>query len=199
MREIFRHLWRLVMSKGGFVAGVCGVGLLLAVAIAAPAPKPDPKKDDGENKNTLIQKYKDKLQVTASSFFQGYPADRVIDGDKQSSWYSAVGDSAAQGRKPWIMVAFPEDVNVTRFTVLGNRDPNYPLGYSVLTGLAEFLDADGKVLWNEERDAAGDLHDFDFKPKELIKKVRSVRFTSVKDEGNVNGSQDIAIAEILID
>jgi hypothetical protein len=186
------------MREGRFVAGLCGVALLLAVAVAAPAPKPE-KKDDGENQNTLVQKYKDKLQVTASSFYQGYPPDKIIDGDKLSSWYSASGDSAAQGRQPWVMIAFPEDVSVTRLTVLGNRDPTYPVGYSVLTGLAEFLDADGKVLWKEERDAAGDLKDFDFKPKELIKKVRSVRFTSVKDEGNVNGSQDIAIAEVLIE
>ncbi len=186
------------MRKGRFAAGLCGVGLLLAVAAAAPAPKPEPKKDS-ENQNTLVQKYKDKLQVTASSFYQGYPPERLIDGDKLSVWFSATGDSAAQGQKPWIMVAFPEDVTVTRLTVLGNRDPTYPLGYSVLTGLAEFLDADGKVLWKEERDAAGDLKDFEFKPKEIIKKIRSVRFTSVKDEGNLNGSQDIAIAEVLIE
>jgi hypothetical protein len=186
------------MRKGRFIAGLCGVGLLLAVAAAAPAPKPEPKKD-GENQNTLVQKYKDKLQVTASSFYQGYPPERVIDGDKQAVWFSAAGDSAAQGRQPWVMIAFPEDVTVTRLTVLGNRDPTYPLGYSVLTALAEFLDADGKVLWKEERDAAGDLKDFEFTPKEIIKKVRSVRFTSVKDEGNVNGSQDIAIAEVLME
>jgi hypothetical protein len=188
------------MSKGRFVAGLFGMVWLLAVAVAAPAPKPEPKNEvTGENKNTLVQKYKDKLQVTASSFYQGYPPERLIDGDNKSVWFSATGDSAAQGRQPWIMVAFPEDVTLQRLTVLGNRDPTYPLGYSVLTGLAEFLDADGKVLWKEERDAAGDLKDFEFKPKEIIKKVRSVRFTSVKDEGNVNGSQDIAIAEVLIE
>src|SRR5712692_4642811 len=95
------------------------------------------------------------------------------------------------------MVAFPEDVTLQRLTVLGNRDPTYPLGYSVLTGLAEFLDADGKVLWKEERDAAGDLKDFEFKPKEIIKKVRSVRFTSVKDEGNMNDTEDSATAAVM--
>jgi hypothetical protein len=190
------------MTKNRFAHNLFGAALLLAVAplVAAPVPITDPKKaEPAENKNTLVEKYKEKLTATASTFFQGYPPERVIDGDPKVSWYSATGDSAAQGKSPWIMIAFPEDVTVKRVTVLGNRDPNYPLGYSVLTGLAEFLDADGKVLWKEERDGAGDLKDFEFKPNELIKKVRSVRFTSVTDEGNQNGSMDIAIGEIQIE
>jgi hypothetical protein len=194
------------MRTGPFVSGLFGMVVLLAVAPvprpapAAPAPKPDPKKETpGENKNTLVEKHRAKLTVTASTSYQGYAPENVIDGNKQTSWFSETGDSAAQGKTPWIMVAFPEDVTVKRVNVLGNRDPNYPNGYSVLTALAEFLDADGKVLWKEECDAAGDGKDFEFKPKELIKKVRAVRFTSLKDEGGVNGSQDIAVGEFLIE
>jgi hypothetical protein len=188
------------MRKGHFVSGLFGVVLLLAAAPAAPAPKPEPKKEEaGENKNTLVEKHREKLTVTASSVYQGWEPEKVLDGNKETSWFSATGDAAAQGQKPWIMVTFPEDVTVKRLTVLGNREPAYPLGYSVLTGLAEYLDADGKVLWSEEREAAGDAKDFEFKPKEVIKKVRAVRFTSVKDEGDQNGSKDIAIAEILIE
>jgi len=194
------------MRKARFATGIFGTTLLLGIAFvsapsaAAPAPLPDPKKEEaGENKNTLIEKYRAKLQVTASTTYQGWGPEKLIDGNKETSWFSQGGDAAAQGQKPWLMVAFPEDVTVKRFTVLGNREPSYPTGYSVLTGLAEFLDAEGKVLWKEERDGKGDAHDFEFMPKELIKKVRSVRFTSVKDEGNENGSQDIAIAEVLIE
>jgi F5/8 type C domain len=188
------------MRKRRFVSGLFGMALLLAVARAAPVPKPDPKKDEqAENKNTLVEKYRAKLAVTASSSYQGWGPEKVIDGSKETSWFSATGDAAAHGKMPWIMVTFPDDVTVQRLTVLGNREPSYPTGYSVLTGLAEFLDADGKVLWSEERDAAGDGKDFEFKPKELIKKVRAVRFTSRKDEGDQNGSQDIAVAEFLIE
>jgi hypothetical protein len=194
------------MRKARFIAGMLGVLLLLGIAFvaapsaAAPAPLPDPKKEEpGENKNTLVEKYRAKLEVTASTTYQGWGPEKLIDGNKETSWFSQTGDTVTQGTKPWVMVAFPEDVTVKRFTVLGNREPAYPTGYSVLTGLAEFLDADGKVLWKEERDGKGDTHDFEFMPKELIKKVRSVRFTSVKDEGDKNGSQDIAIAEVLIE
>jgi hypothetical protein len=185
-------------------SGLFALVVLLAVAPAptpaAPVPKPDPKKEGAaENKNTLVEKHRAKLTVSASTSYQGYGPEKVLDGNVQTSWFSATGDSAAQGKVPWIMIAFPEDVTVQRVNVLGNRDPTYPTGYSVLTGLAEFLDRDGKVLWKEERDAAGDGKDFDFKPSELIKNVRAVRFTSVKDEGGVNGSQDIAIAEVRIE
>ncbi len=188
------------MTKGRFVFGLCSVVLLFASALAAPAPKAELKKDEAaENKNTLIEKHRDKLSVTASTSYQGYGPEKLIDGVKESSWFSATGDAAAQGKKPWVLVTFPEDVTVRRLTVLGNRDVTYPTGYSVLTGLAEFLDADGKVLWKEEADGAGNAHDFEFKPKELIAKVRSVRFTSLKDEGDINGSQDIALGEIQIE
>jgi hypothetical protein len=188
------------MTNGRFLGGLLGLLLLLTVGAAAPVPKSDPKKDEaGENKNTLVEKYRAKLAVTASSACQGYPPEMALDGKKETSWYSALGESAALGKKPWLMVTFPEDVTVNRLTVLGNRDPNYPIGYSILTGLAEFLDADGKVLWKEECDAIGDKKDFEFKPKEVIKRIRAVRFTSLKDEGDQNSSQDIAVAEILIE
>jgi hypothetical protein len=190
------------MKTGRTASGLFAMVVLLAVAPggAAPVPKPDPKKEGAaENKNTLVEKHRDKLTVTASTSYQGYGPEKVVDGNVQTSWFSASGDSAAQGKVPWIMVAFPEDVTVQRVNVLGNRDPTYPNGYSVLTGLAEFLDADGKVVWKEERDAAGDSKDFEFKPSEVIKKVRAVRFTSLKDEGGINGSQDIAIAEVRIE
>jgi hypothetical protein len=51
----------------------------------------------------------------------------------------------------------------------------------------------------QPRPPVGGGKDFEFKPNELINKVRSVRLTSLKDEGDLNGSQDIALGELLIE
>jgi hypothetical protein len=55
------------------------------------------------------------------------------------------------------------------------------------------------VLWTEELKGAGDTYDFEFTPKKPVDKVRSVKFTSVKDEGDQNDFGDIGLAEILIE
>ena len=41
--------------------------------------------------------------------------------------------------------------------------------------------------------------DFEFKPKQPVGKVRSVKFTSLKDQGDQNPYDDIAIAEFMIE
>jgi hypothetical protein len=84
-------------------------------------------------------------------------------------------------------------------TIAGNRDPAYPTGYFVLRGKMEFFDATGKKLWSEEMDGLGPHKDFEFRPGKAMARVRSVKFTPTKDEGDKNGSRDIALSEILID
>jgi hypothetical protein len=173
-----------------------GAALLVAVgvnlaAVGQPAPKVIT-----DNKNTLVKKHRDELKVTASSFWVGWEPAKAIDGDLETSWFTERGDAAARGKKPWIMVTFPKDVTVTRVTILGNREPNWFDGYTILSGLVEFLDADGKRLWLDENEGVGNRRDFEFKPKKPIEKVRSIKFLSVKDQGDKNPYDDIAIAEL---
>ena len=171
----------------------------LASSVLAPAPKPNYKPPEGPNKNTLITKHKDKIKVAASSSYSGYPVDKLIDGDTGTSWFSGSNDSVGKGKMPWVEVEFPEDVTVARVNLLGNRDKDYPKGYSILAGKIEFMDKDGKKLHEEEGKAMGDLKDFEFTPKKAVAGVRRVRFTSTKDEGDINGSGDVALAEIQIE
>jgi hypothetical protein len=179
---------------------IAGLTAVLSVAtVLAPAPKPDEKKPDEANKNTLITKHKNKLKVSASSAFAGWPAERLIDGNAETSWFSNSNDSVGKGAKPWAEIEFPEDVAVARVSVLGNREKGFPKGYAVLAGKLELFDKDGKQIHAEEGKGAGDLNDFDFRLKKPLPGVRKVRFTSTKDEGNVNGYGCIALAEIQIE
>ena len=144
-------------------------------------PKAKPAKGKGElkelppvttdNKNTLVRKYKDKLKVTASTTYPGWPAEKVIDGELKTSWFSATGDTVTKGTKPWVEITFPEDVTVKRVTVLGNREPAWLKGYTILAGSVELLDGDGKRLFYDDNDGIGNFRDFDFKPKKPLGKV----------------------------
>ena len=49
----------------------------------------------------------------------------------------------AHGTKPFLQVTFPEDVTVKRVTILGNRDPKWLKGYTILAGTIELFDAAG--------------------------------------------------------
>ena len=46
---------------------------------------------------------------------------------------------------------------------------------------------------------AGKSHDFEFIPERALTRVKTVRFTSLADEGDVNGSGDVALSELLAD
>jgi hypothetical protein len=151
------------------------------------------------NKNGLIDKYRPKLTFAASSTWPGYPESQVVDGQLQTSWFSGSKDSAALMKTPLIQVNFPEAVAVSQVTVLGNRDPAWLNGYTILSGRLELLDADGRVLWMEQSKGIGNFRDFDFKPNETVERVRSVRFTSLRDQGDQNPYGDIALAEIQVD
>ena len=179
------------------------VFLAAAGASAGDEPKRDKPKDPPkvvtENKNTLIAAHREKLKLSCSTFFGGWPVERIIDGDPKTSWFSATGDAAAKGTKPWVTIEFPEDVTINLVTVLGNREEPWAKGYTILSGMVEFLDADGKKLWVDENKGIGNESDFEFKPKKPIAKVRTIRFTSLKDEGDQNPFDDIAIGEILIE
>ena len=105
---------------------------LVAALAQVPAPvSAEDKKEKPENKNTLITKHKKDLKLSASSAFQGWPVEKLVDGDSKTSWFSATGDTAAKGKTPWVEVEFPEDVTIARVTLLGNREAGYPKGYSI--------------------------------------------------------------------
>lgn len=172
------------------------------VAVLAPfsasAPAED-KKEKAENRNTLITRHKANLKLSASSMWNGWPVEKLIDGDPATSWFSEQGDTSTQCKIPWVEIEFPEDVTIARVTLLGNREPNWPTGFAVVLGKLELFDKDGKRLHEVKDEGVGEHNDFDFTLKQAVKGVRKVRFTSLKDQGDKNEFKDIAIGEIQIE
>jgi hypothetical protein len=171
-------------------------GCLLCVTASPSAP---PEKPDGKNSNALIRKHREGLKLSASSTWPGWPPEKALDGDPQTSWFSAQDDSAAHGRKTWFQVTFPEDVTVRRVTVLGNREPAWLEGFTILSGGLELLDAQGKRLHYEETDGTGKFYDYDFALRKPMKGVRAVRFTALGDQGKRTHYGDVAIAEFQVE
>lgn len=137
--------------------------------------------------------------ASASSAYEGWPASNLVDGDELTSWFSADGDSAARGSTPFVTLSFNKPVALSRVSLLGNRDPSYPHGFSILTGKLELLDAAGAVLSSRALTATGATRDFDARFRERLTDVRTVRFTSLTDEGATNEYGDVALGEIRVE
>jgi hypothetical protein len=152
-----------------------------------------------DNKNSLIRKYRRQLSLTASSTWGGWPPENAVDDDIQTSWFSGKDDAAAKGTTPWLQAGFPEDVTVRRVTILGNRDPAWLVGFTILEGSVTLYDKDGKALLTERSKGVGNFRDFDFRFRKPVVGVRAVRFTSLADQGNQTVFGDIAIADIQVE
>ncbi len=136
---------------------------------------------------------------TASSIWTGWPPENATDENIKTSWFSGKNDAAAKGTTPWLQVNFPRDVAVKRVTILGNRDPEWLIGFTILEGSVTLYDESGKVLKHEQNKGTGNYRDFDFQFEEPIARVRGVRFTSLADQGDQTEFGDIAIAEIQVE
>lgn len=138
-------------------------------------------------------------RASASSSYPGWPAGNAVDGDLETSWYSARNDSAAHGTTPFLQVELGRPNRVTRVTILGNRDPKYLHGYTIHAGRLELFDATGRRLFATTATGTGNRRDFDFRLPSPVDDVSVVRFSSTSDEGDKNAFGDVAIAEMQID
>ena len=168
-----------------------------AASVTGPLTSLPPVTTD--NRNLLIAAAPAEVTVSASSSYGGWPASNATDGKLQTSWYSDSNDSAAHGRAPFIQLSFATPSIVRRVTVLGNRDPSYLQGYTILTGKLELLDASGRVIGSFTTAGVGNRRDFDFRLPAPAANVTTIRFTSLADEGNQNPYGDVAIAEIQVE
>ena len=140
-----------------------------------------------------------RLVAAASSTWPGWPAERIVDGDPTTSWFSDRGDAAAHGRTPWVSITFPVDVTVKKVRILGNREPAWPTGFTIHYGRLELLDDKGVVIAKLENEGRNTLADIDFVLKTPATRVRTVRFTSLHDDGDKTGFADIALGELLVE
>lgn len=190
--------------------------LLLALALAAadPAPASPPPEAAGRAlpelpsspvppkariTTPLLQRFAGRLETRASSTWPGWGSDRLIDGDAGTSWFSAGGDAAALGKKPWVELRFPEAASVSKVVVLGNRESSWPKGFSIHYGTLELFDAQGTLLLSVKNEEKNLLADVEFRMKAPVAGVRVVRFTSLMDDGDKTQWRDIALAELLVE
>lgn len=169
----------------------------------SPRPPPEdltePPPVATDNRSLLVAAGPDAVTVSASSVYSGWPATNAIDGDVKTSWYSNSNDSAAKGGAPFLQLEFREPVTVRRVTVLGNRDPAFLHGYTILSGRIDVYDARERLLASMKSDGTGNRRDFDFRLEIPALDAKVVRFTSLADEGDKNQYGDVAIAEIQIE
>lgn len=159
-----------------------------------PTERPTPKPQVAcTNSNALVIKHQDTLKLTASSEWNGWPVRHLMDGNEDTSWYSHTPDTTATARNnPTVTLTFAEDVKVTRVTVLGNRDPAFPRGYTVSEGVIELLDANGKVLSKDALKGVGAKSDFDLTLAQPTT-ARTVRFTMTKSEQGSCGLGELLV------
>jgi len=176
---------------------VAVVVLIAGTAVAAPVPRSlqtvDPTKP---NSNAVLKRFAGKFKPAASSEFQGWEVAKAFDGDPQTSWYSNGGDAPMAGTKPWVKVTFPEATTIRRVTVLGNREPQYPTGYSVTAGTIELLDANDKILFARDVKAVGDKFDLTLLPPAAVGGVRAVKVIATEDQKQFNC---VGIGEVQIE
>jgi hypothetical protein len=205
------------VSYRSLLLAALGSGLLGCAKASSPAAPPSASESrpaaDGsrgpllaippvatDNRNVLVVgRYPTTVTVSASSSYGGWPPHKAVDGDVTTSWYSARDDSAAHGRAPFIQLTFAEPATVHRVTILGNRDPTYLEGYTILSGKLELLTDSGAVLVSEASAGTGNQRDFDFRLPKAISNVKLVRFTSLEDQGKQNAYGDVAVAELQIE
>ncbi len=158
-------------------------------------PPPGIRKPAGPiiaSSNAIINAYRNTVALSVSSQHPGWDAKKAFDGNEQTSWFSQLN----QVNNPWIQVAFPNDVVVRRVTILGNREPSYPTGYDVLDARLELFDRDDLLIASREMKSIGERNDFDCTFKVPYARVRSIRFTSTRDERN---SRYIALGEFQVE
>ncbi len=138
------------------------------------------------------------FDLATSSTWPGWPASNAADGDEHTSWFSGSNDSAAHGKDTFFELRFRAAETVHHVTVLGNRDPTWPRGFTILVGKLSVFDDEGRLLVSRTQNGTGEKKDFVFDLGGL-EGVRRVRFTSVRDEGDETGYGDVAIAEMHVD
>ncbi len=167
-------------------------------APAAPSASTEPEAELPPKPAATLPLYA-RATVEVSSSYPGWPASNAVDGSEETSWYSGSNDSVAQGRKPFYQLTFKEPTPVRTVTILGNRDPAFLNGYAILEGQLDVFDASGRLAATITQKSAGDRHDFIFRLPQTAEGVRTLRFSSTKDEGKRNWWGDVAIAEIQVE
>jgi hypothetical protein len=129
------------------------------------------------------------VTITTSSEYAGWPKERLNDGDLQTSWFAAVGDSSTQNKQPFVAYQFPRPVRVTAINIWGNRE--YDDGYDVLEANLVVGTSDGRSQ-TLNLSFPSPNRDFNINFSQPLTNVTSLRLTVLRDE------KDPGISEIEV-
>ncbi|MBI4604567.1 MAG: Ig-like domain-containing protein [Planctomycetes bacterium] len=127
----------------------------------------------------------------SSQFSASYPATNAFDGSLTTSWFTACGDSANQGKSPFIEAILPEDAAVSEIRVFGSR--SHPNGFDFFSGVFQLFDASGTELYSSG-DVALPAPDRDLTLAFAeVSGVRRGRFTATADQSCEPGLGELEI------
>ncbi|MEW6298613.1 MAG: putative Ig domain-containing protein, partial [Thermodesulfobacteriota bacterium] len=125
----------------------------------------------------------------SSSFSSSFPPERAIDGDLNTSWFTARPDTGA-----FFEINFAAEVTVRELRMFGNRE--FASGHDFLSGIFQLFDATGAVLFDSGNvTLPAPARDVTLTLPSAISDVRRVRFTAT---GYENPSTDHGFAELEI-
>ncbi len=128
--------------------------------------------------------------VEASSAGNGFPADRAIDGNVDTSWFTASGDAANNRTTPFLRVTLPVDGDVAQLRIFGNRQ--FANGFDFFSGRFRAFDGGGSEIFNSGT-VAFPPPDRDVSVGLDLDGVRSVLFEALSDESLTPGLSELEI------
>jgi len=133
------------------------------------------------------------VQIEASSEFRGWPKERLNDGNLNTSWFAAAGDSTTQGKTPWVAYRFPQSVRVTGVNIWGNRE--YQNGYDVLEATLTLERGNGQRQ-SYRFSLPEPNRDFSIRFPQAVTDVVSLRLEVVHDEKDPGISELEVVGEL---
>ena len=128
--------------------------------------------------------------LSVSSFLVGFPSSLAVDEDLDTSWFTDTGDAANQGSQPFINLALPSPLKVSKVRLFGNRTT--PDGSDFLRGTFQGFDENGVEIFN-----SGPV-DLPAPDRDVVVAVggvelSEVKFTSTLDEGASPGLSEFEV------
>ncbi|HIG30995.1 MAG TPA: hypothetical protein EYQ50_25620, partial [Verrucomicrobiales bacterium] len=179
--------WKIPSDDTPFADGdlpIAGEFLSAVFPPAGPVIEPPPVRDPYLSES-------DGAVASASTVYDGWPANRAIDGILETSWFAADNDAANLGTTPWVEVLLPGLATVTQVNIRGNRE--FGDGYYIFAGRIDLFGEDGSILFAQDVEMSGQLWDVDFLLPTPQADVLTVRFTSTLDESIEPGLAELQV------
>lgn len=129
--------------------------------------------------------------VNVSSTYEGWPKERLNDGNLETSWFTANEDAANLGKSPFVEYVFPQPVSVKGVNLRGNREYKDG-GYDFLEGILLLTDKFNNTIKYTVIFPPPD-RDFDVSFKNELKNIVSMKIAFTKDISTEPGLSEIEV------